>query len=105
MMLRDNGVLRKMEYDVMNPELMKPDPKVRYNTPISIYEMGTAFMVEAVGILAGIVCFLVELCKGRGRKRALSKSPNSSIHSKGDRDGRQAVEREARMHSPQILIM
>ena len=105
MMLRDNGVLRKMEYDVMNPELMKPDPKVRYNTPISIYEMGTAFMVEAVGILAGIVCFLVELCKGRGRKRALSKSPKKSIHSKGDRDGRQAVEREVRMHSPQILIM
>lgn len=75
MKLQDNGILRKMEYDVMNPELLKPNPKVRCNTPISIYEMGTAFMVNAVGILMGIVCFLVELCKGRGRKWAHSKSP------------------------------
>ena len=104
MVLRDNGILRKMEYAVMNPELLKPDPKVRKNTPISIYEMGTAFMAEAVGILAGIVCFMVELCKGR-RKKALSKSPKKSVHSEEGRDARQTVYGEARMHSPQILIM
>ena len=101
-MLRDNGVLRKMEYDVMNPELLKPDPKVRYNTPITIYEMGTAFMAEAVGTLAGIVCFLVELCKGRGRKRALSTTPKKSRSGSGN--GHLTVT-NGRMQSPQILIM
>ena len=80
MMLGDTGVLRKMEFDVLSPDLYVPDPKVRYNTPISIYEMGTAFMAEAVGIVLGILCFLAELCKGKRKRKPNSKSArNDSV--------------------------
>ena len=80
MMLRDTGILTKMQFDIMSPETYRPDPKVRYDPTISIYEMATAFMAGAVGILMGIVCFLFELCKGKSNKKPPLKSTrNDSV--------------------------
>ena len=87
MMLGDTGVLRKMELDVLSPDLYVPDPKVRYNTPISIYEMGTAFMAEAVGIVLGILCFLAELCKGKRNRKLPSKSTRKDLVISGQISG------------------
>ena len=83
MMLYDTGVLTKMQYDMMNPEIYKPPPKVRYNTALSLLELSTAYMLEALGMMIGTIAFFGELCMGKKRKiskgEKTKRSPNQAI--------------------------
>ena len=44
----------------LNAPAIIPYAKVRVNQPLNLYQLGTAFMVMAGGLVLGIVAFLVE---------------------------------------------
>ena len=46
----------------MNAPVIIPDPKIRVNEPLNIYQLATAFMVVAGGLTLGVISFLVEFC-------------------------------------------
>ena len=60
MRLRDSGILDKLYRDALNAPIIIPAPKVRVNQPLNIYQLGTAFMVVAGGLILGIMAFLAE---------------------------------------------
>ena len=62
MWLRDTGILNKLWDDELNAPLHMPDPKVRINEPLDLYQVGIAFMVVAGGLIIAILGFLMELC-------------------------------------------
>ena len=66
MWLRDTGMLNKLRDDELNAPFHVPDPVVRVNEPLTLYQVGIAFMVEAGGLVIGLLVFLLELfCKSR----------------------------------------
>ena len=65
MWLRDSGVLNKLRYDVLNPPIPIPDPKVRHNQPLTVYQLGITAIIYLVGISISIFAFLTELIKFR----------------------------------------
>ena len=62
--LQDTGVLMKLVSDENNPPPPDPLPTIRVNEPLTVYQLGTAAMVCAAGLLIGSATFLVELCFG-----------------------------------------
>ena len=74
MWLRDTGMLNKMRDDELNAPFHVPDPKVRVNEPLTLNQVGIAFIVEAGGLIIGLLCFLLELvCKSRWIKKGEKK--------------------------------
>ena len=61
MRLRDSGILNMLYDHALNAPVMIPYPKVRVNQPLNLYQLGTAFMVMAGGLVLGILAFLAEL--------------------------------------------
>ena len=61
MWLQDTGILIKLRDD----ELKAPNPilrpKVKFNQPLSIFQLATAFMLMAAGMLISLSIFFVEL--------------------------------------------
>ena len=65
--LRDSGMLSKIFVDELNASDVMPDPKVRVDQPLNIYQLATSFMVMAGGLTLGILAFLVECCFFTGK--------------------------------------
>ena len=68
MWLRDTGVLNKLRSKVINSPIPIPDPKVRHNQPLSIYQLVIIMIIFDVGAIISIFAFLVELLKFRAIK-------------------------------------
>ena len=62
MWLRDTGILNKLWNDELNAPVHVPDPKVRINEPLNLYQVGIAFMVVAGGLVLALLGFLLEIC-------------------------------------------
>ena len=60
MWLRDTGILEKIKHDVMNPPIPIPDPKVRYNQPLILGQLGIIMITLIVGLFIATIAFLVE---------------------------------------------
>ena len=65
MWLRDTGVLDKLRLGALNPAIPIPDPKVRQNQPLTVYQLGLIAIIYLVGISISIISFLTELLKFR----------------------------------------
>ena len=68
MNLQEMGILTKMQYDVMNPEMYRPPPKLRHDTALSLLELSTVFIIEALGMVIGILAFIGERRRQKGTK-------------------------------------
>ena len=55
-------MLNKMRDDELNAPVHVPDPKVRVNEPLTLYQVGIAFIVAAAGLVIALLSFLLELC-------------------------------------------
>ena len=62
MRLRATGILSKLQYDAMNPPLARPRPRVRVDQPLSLSQLATLFIIQAIGITFGIVAVIGEIC-------------------------------------------
>ena len=82
MRLQDSGILRKLKNDALNPPWAIPDPIVRIDQPLSIWQVSTAMFTLVSGISLGTVIFIVELCTKKRLKRNLSTSRNKKIESR-----------------------
>ena len=67
MWLRDTGILKKLWADELNAPIHVPEPKVRVNEPLDVYQVGTAFIIEAGGLVLALLGFLLELCCSKSR--------------------------------------
>ena len=65
MWLRDTGILNKLKYDVMNPPMPIPPPKVRHNQPLILGQLGITMIIIAVGLFIAILVFLGEIWLNR----------------------------------------
>ena len=61
MWLKDTGILNRVKDDVMIPPIPKPDPKVRHNEPLNLEQLGIILIILVVGLVMGLLAFLVEL--------------------------------------------
>ena len=52
-----------MRYDVLNPPILIPDPKVRNNQPLNNWQLGIIMIVYLVGLSISILTFIGELLK------------------------------------------
>ena len=52
----------KLKDDALNVPAPIPDPKVRVDQPLSVWQMSTALFIQTAGIFLGLLTFLVELC-------------------------------------------
>ena len=69
--LRDTGVLQKLKLDSFRPPFPIPDPKVRHDLPLTIYQLGIVVIVLTIGLIFSIDIFLFEfaqLFKGKNEK-------------------------------------
>ena len=69
--LRDTGVLQKLKLDSFRPPFPIPDPKVRHDLPLTIYQLGIVVIVLTIGLIFSIDIFLLEfaqLFKGKNEK-------------------------------------
>ena len=73
--IRDSGILHKIFVDELNAPDIIPDPIVRVDQPLNIYQLATAFMVMTGGLTLGILAFMVEFCffSGKFRKKVDKK--------------------------------
>ena len=80
MWLRDTGILNKLWNDELNAPVHVPDPKVRINEPLNLYQVGIAFMAVAGGLVLALLGFLLEICCSskrikKGDKNQVSRQP------------------------------
>ena len=68
MWLRDTGILDKIKYDIMKPPIPIPDPRVRYNQPLILRQLGIIMIVLVAGLVIATVVFIVELLKYKPTK-------------------------------------
>ena len=80
--LRDSGILSKIFVDELNAPDVIPDPKVRVDEPLNIYQLATSFMVMAGGLTLGMLAFLVERCffTGKIKSEAVEEVCNITCH-------------------------
>ena len=69
MWLRDTGILDKLRDDIINAPFSIPLPKVRYDQPLIISQLGIVMIVLAIGLGLSFHVFLGELMRGRGKKK------------------------------------
>ena len=62
MWLRDTGILNKLWDDELNGPVHIPNPKVRINKPLNLYQVGIPFMLVTGGLIIALLGFLLELC-------------------------------------------
>ena len=73
MWLKDTGILERVKYDVFNPAIPIPDPRVRYNQPLILRQLGIVMIILVVGLFIATIVFLVELLK----KPKLNNAPKA----------------------------
>ena len=61
MWLKDTGILNKLKYDVMNPPIPIPDPKLRHKQPLILKQLGIIMIILVVGHIIAFVAFLMEV--------------------------------------------
>ena len=61
MWLRDTGILNKLKFDVMNPPIPIPDPKLRHKQPLILRQLGIIMIILVVGLNIALVVFLCEV--------------------------------------------
>ena len=71
MRLQAAGILAKLKYDVMNPPFAIPYPKMRVNQPISLSQLTTAFIAQAIGLSAALLAFFGEICVAKQREQLI----------------------------------
>ena len=65
MWLRDTGILNKLKFDVMNPPIPIPDPKLRHKQPLILRQLGIIIIILVVGLNIALIVFLWEVCISR----------------------------------------
>ena len=60
MWLQDTGILKKLRDDELNARIPIPDPIVRVNQALTIYQLGIALVIQAVGQCVAIDFFAAE---------------------------------------------
>ena len=65
MWLRDTGILKKLKYDVLNPPIHIPDPKVKHDQPLNLKQLGITGIMIIIGLFISLVVFLRELRMNR----------------------------------------
>ena len=61
MWLKDTGILNKLKYDVMNPPIPIPDPKLRHKQPLILKQLGIILIILVVGLIIAFLVFLLEV--------------------------------------------
>ena len=61
MWLRDTGILNKLKFDVMNPPIPIPDPKLRHKQPLILRQLSIIIIILVVGLSIALVVFLCEV--------------------------------------------
>ena len=80
MWLQDTGILSRLKYDVFKPPFYIPDPKVRHNQPLIIYQVGISFVILSGGIILSAVVFLFEVLKNtKNTKRGTHIQPSEEM--------------------------
>ena len=69
MWLKDTGILNKLKYDVMNPPIPIPIPRVRDKEPLILRQLGITMIILAVGLFIALTVFIGELCMKRRTKQ------------------------------------
>ena len=64
MWLQDTGILIKLRDSELKAPYPIPQPKVKFNQPLSIYQLATAFLLVVAGVMISIAAFLMELFNG-----------------------------------------
>ena len=64
MWLQDTGILIKLRDSELKAPYPIPQPKVKFNQPLSIYQLATAFLLVVAGVMISISAFLIELSHG-----------------------------------------
>ena len=67
MWLRDTGILNKLKYRAMEPDIYQPAPKIQPNNqPLVLTELSLAMFLEMGGIALAVIAFILELrCSAR----------------------------------------
>ena len=65
MWLQDTGILHKLAYDVLNPPILIPDMKVRYNQPLNLKQLGITGIMILIGLFISLTVFLREIWTNR----------------------------------------
>ena len=63
--LKDTGILNKLKDDAMNPPMVIPLPKVRYNQPLILRQLGITMIILGVGLLFSVLTFFKEIWTAR----------------------------------------
>ena len=61
MWLKDTGILNKLKYDVMDPPIPIPDPKLRHKQPLILKQLGIILIILVVGHIIAFVVFIMEV--------------------------------------------
>ena len=90
MVLRDNGILDKLKYDVLNPPFPIPVPMVRNNQALILRQLGIIMIILVVGLSIAIFVFFVELHTRRSGAPKFAKGIEpSELHETRDPEGSQ----------------
>ena len=75
-------MLSKIFVDELNAPDVIPDPKVRVDQPLNIYQLATSFMAMAGGLTLGMLAFLVECCffTGKIKREDVEEVCNITCH-------------------------
>ena len=74
MWLQDTGILIKLKDDQLIAPNPIPRPKVKFNQPLSIFQLATAFLLMAAGMLISMSVFFIELLNRPNVKAKGTKS-------------------------------
>ena len=84
MWLQDTGVLIKLRDSELKAPNKIPLPKVKFNEPLTVFQLATAFIFAAFGLVLSVSLCLMELVMRR-------KIISGSIESKSGRVGPRAI--------------
>ena len=74
MWLQDTGILKKLRDDELKAPNPIPLPKVKFNQPLSFFQLATAFLLMAVGTLMSLSIFFMEMLNSPNDKAEGAKS-------------------------------
>ena len=61
MWLRDTGNLDKLAFDVLNPPIPIPNPKLRNKQPLILSQLGGIIIILVVGLAFAMIVYILEL--------------------------------------------
>ena len=105
MWLQDTGILIKLRDDELKAPIPIPRPKIKLKQPFSIFQLATAFLWMAAGMLISISAFFVELLNGSKGKAKGAKSDNARGISTRGRNRNVKPVHESLMYSGQQITL